>query len=44
MNDSELEILTTQLRNTTPLVRLSLGEAKAVVAVIVALLAANPSR
>lgn len=44
MNDSDLEALVLHLRSTTQLVRLAHGEAKDVVAAIVALLAANPSK
>jgi hypothetical protein len=44
MNDDDLEALVTKLRSTTPLVRLAHGEAKSVLTVILALLAANPSR
>jgi hypothetical protein len=44
MNEADLESLVMKLRSTTPLVRLAHGEAKDVVAAIVALLAANPSK
>jgi len=40
MNDIDLDALVMKLRSTTPLVRLAHGEAKAVVEVILALLAA----
>lgn len=44
MNDADLEALVMKLRSTTPLVRLAHGEATAVVAAILALLAANPAK